>query len=167
MLDNFYNKYKDILINVKVVPTSLINNQIELDTKHIEYIRSRYEGSMVRNKNGMYKCKNRSSDLLKMKDFQDNEYMIVDYTSEKDTSGKNENLIIWTCKTPEGNIFNVRPQGNSEERKMLYRECESDFDKFKNSKLWTKFFELTDKKTPRFPTTKTNSYKSYIRNNVI
>jgi hypothetical protein len=47
---------------------------------------------------------------------------------------------------------------------MIYQQCVENFSQFRGKKLWTKFFELTDRGVPRFPTTKTNSYVSYIRN---
>lgn len=149
---------------IKLVETYQIHSDIQLKEYHQKFILNNYEGTMIRNANGLYKCKSRSTDLLKYKDFQDAEYTIVDFANEKDTSGDDENLIVWVCENEQGDRFNVRPQGTREERKMLWKRCETNFDEFLRKKLWTKFFELTDRGVPRFPTTKTNTYVSYIRN---
>lgn len=149
---------------IKLVETFKVTSETELKEYHQKFILDNYEGTMIRNANGLYKCKSRSTDLLKYKDFQDTEYNIIDYTVEKDTSGEDDNLIVWVCENEKGDHFNVRPQGTREERKMIYQQCVENFSQFRGKKLWTKFFELTDRGVPRFPTTKTNSYVSYIRN---
>jgi len=149
---------------IKLVETFKVTSETELKEYHQKFILDNYEGTMIRNGNGLYKCKSRSTDLLKYKDFQDTEYNIINYTVEKDTSGEDDNLIVWVCENEKGDHFNVRPQGTREERKMIYQQCVENFSQFRGKKLWTKFFELTDRGVPRFPTTKTNSYVSYIRN---
>jgi len=149
---------------IKLVQTEIIHNESELKTAHSEFINQNYEGSIIRNRDGMYRCKARSTDLLKYKDFQDSEYTISDFTFEKDTSGENDDLIVWICETDTGDHFNVRPQGTKQERKTIYQNCQTDFSRFRGQKLWVKFFELTDRGVPRFPTTKTNKLESYIRN---
>jgi hypothetical protein len=108
----------------------------------------------------VYKCKYRSYDLLKKKDFDDDEFEIVDTTYESDSKTL-DRLIVWVCKTVSGEIFNIRPKGNEVERKMLYK---NDPKKYIGSKLWVKYFGLTENGIPRFPSTKTDSYTSYIRN---
>lgn len=148
---------------VKLVKSISIENENQLNENHLSFVNNNYEGTIIRNKTGKYKCKFRSTDLLKYKDFQDSEYKIVDYTSEIDTTGNNKNLIVWICKTSNGDLFNIRPKGTKEERQFLYEECQKNFNIFKNRNLWVKYFELTDKQIPRFPCTKTESYLTYIR----
>jgi DNA ligase-1 len=148
---------------IKLVETKTINNETELKNTHNLFVNNNYEGSILRNLNGKYKCKARSSDLLKYKDFQDQEFNIIDYTFEIDTTDPSQYLIIWICQTIDNSTFNVRPKGSKEERQFLYKECQNNFDKFKNRKLHVKYFEMTENNIPRFPTTKSNTYKMYIR----
>ena len=158
----FNKNYKKLIY----VDTITIQNKEEISNNHIKFLEHGFEGTMVRNINSLYKIKQRSYDLLKYKDFIDAEFEIINYTFEKDTSGKDENLIVWiiNVKTKE---VKVRPKGTVEERKELYNKCLDDFTKFKNQKLWVKFFSYTTNGSLRFPTTKTNSYTSYIRNEII
>ena len=147
---------------LKNVKSEKCNTNDDVERWHKEYIENNYEGSMIRNARGMYKCKYRSYDLLKKKDFDDGEYEIVDITSESDSKTMDK-LVVWVCKTGCGQIFNIRPKGNETERKMLYKENPK---KYIGSKLWVKYFGLTENGIPRFPSTKTDSYTSYIRNTV-
>ena len=152
---------KNNFIKIKLVKTKIIHSETELKDSHISFVKDNYEGSIVRSKNGKYRCKARSSDLLKYKDFIDDEFKIVNFTFEKDND--NKNLIVWICETNETNrsaLFNVRPKGTKEERKNLYDKA----SEFIGQKLHVKFFELTEAGIPRFPTTKTDSYTTYIRN---
>jgi DNA ligase-1 len=63
---------------IKFVPTSICSNQEELDEKQEWYLENNYEGQMVRSLDSIYKVDGRSNDLLKRKEFSDDEYRIVD-----------------------------------------------------------------------------------------
>lgn len=161
------NKLKDLEIKswqrIKIVQTQEVNSVEDIQKFHEKVTKDNYEGTMVRNANGKYKCKYRSYDLLKFKDFEDSEYPIVDFTFEKDTSGNLQDLIIWICETPNKDYFRVRPQGTQEERRKLFNMCQEDFSRFKGKNLWVKYFELSDKNVPRFPSTMRSTYTQYIR----
>lgn len=153
---------------IKNVLTIEVNSEEEIKDYHNQFVNTDgYEGTMIRSFTGMYKEKYRSFDLLKFKDFNDDEFEIVDYTFEKDTSGADKNLIVWVIKIKEDVICKVRPKGTKEQRQKLYEECVNNFSKFKGRKLWTKFFEYTSDGNLRFPTTKTNDVSSYIRDEII
>ena len=145
-----------------------MNNEADIKNKHELFVNEdSYEGTMIRNAKGMYKEKFRSYDLLKFKDFTDAEFEIIDYTFEKDTTGSDNNLIVWIIKINEKVQCKVRPKGVKEERQALYEKCTNNFSEFKGRKLWTKFFEYTSDGNLRFPTTKTNTFNSYIRDDII
>ena len=80
-----------------------------------------------------------------MKNFMDEEYEIVDYTTGV---GRFDGCIIWIC-TLEGDdeTFKVVPQGTMEERQETYQNA----DKHIGDWLKVKYFELTDDNIPRFP----------------
>jgi hypothetical protein len=179
------NKYEKLIY----VETLLVKNEEEIKNYHLKFLEEGFEGTMIRNKDSLYKEKCRSSDLLKYKDFQDAEFKIIDYTLEKDTSGADENLVVWIiavpiiivldghkCKLKKDKIENdvpkfikckVRPCGSNEERKQLYKKCVENFDQFKGRNLWTKFFSRTADGSLRFPTTKCNSFTEYLRDEIL
>jgi DNA ligase-1 len=114
---------------------------------HDSYIKKGYEGLIIRNKKGAYQEKYRSKNLQKYKEFQDDEFEIIDYT---EGTGKEKDLIIWVCQTKDGKTFQVRPKGTHEERKKLYKNGKKHIGKM----LTVVFQELTNDGIPRFPTTR-------------
>lgn len=165
-----YNKLKEIIgenfTKIKLIKCIQVNNETEIKNNHSQFLSEGYEGSMLRNQLGGYKCKYRSNNLLKYKDFIDSEHPITGYSIETDTNGNDEHLIVWLCKNENGE-FSVRPKGSHIERKRLYKECVENFDKYKGKMLWCKYFELTERGVPRFPTTMRNTVSDYIRNQVL
>ena len=116
----------------------------EIKTFHKKYIKLGYEGVIIRNKNGLYKEKNRSNDLLKYKEFVDDEFEIVDY---KCGTGQDANAVIWICKTKDEKIFNARPEGTLEERRKFYRYGKQYIGKL----LTVRYQNLSKDGIPRFP----------------
>jgi ATP-dependent DNA ligase len=173
------------------VDTYQVNNEEEIKEYHTKFLEGGFEGTMVRNKNSLYKTKQRSSDLLKYKDFEDDEFKIIDYTIEKDTSGTDSNLVVWVVAVPIQIVLDghtselkedeiemengrptfikvkVRPSGNKDERKELYKKCVENFEQFKGRKLWTKYFEKTRDGSLRFPSTYRSTYSEYIRDEIL
>lgn len=152
------------------VPTFTVSSEEEIKNYHSKFLQENYEGTMIRNRDSMYKVKHRSNDLLKYKDFEDAEFEILDYTFEKDTSGNDDNLIVWIIGVPVVSTMvkcKVRPKGSKEERKMLYKKSLDDFSQFKGRNLWTKYFEKTKDGNLRFPSTVRDSYTDYIRDNIL
>ena len=136
------------LHKIKVVETRVCHGINEINSNHDSFIEDEYEGSIIRNKNGYYKCKYRSCDLLKYKNFDDGEFEIVGYTHEKDTKNGSD-LIVWVCKTSNGQTFNVQSKGSREERQDLYKRG----GEFIGKMLWVQHFGWTAEGIPRFPKT--------------
>lgn len=149
---------------LRLLQTHIVNSEKELIDIHKNFISKGFEGTILRNKGGVYRVNLRSNDLLKYKDFKDAEFEIVDFTFESSPTGLP--LVIWIVKVNK-HLCNVRPKGGVEERNMLYKKCQEDFSKYKNKQLWIKFFEYTEDSNLRFPTTKTDSVTSYIRDEII
>lgn len=152
--DNRFKTLQTLFANtkfnkIKLVESKKCETKEEIISNHKINIKNHYEGSIVRNANGLYKCKFRSFDLLKYKDFDDSEFEIVNYTFEKDITGNDKKLIVWICKTDSGKEFNVQSKGTREERHILYLNA----DKYIGKKLWVQYFGLTNDKIPRFPKT--------------
>jgi DNA ligase 1 len=137
---------------IQIVPTNLCSNENDIQHYHSLYTNDNYEGSIVRNKNGMYKQKYRSYDLLKKKDFDDSEFEIIDFTCENDFTGSNDKPIVWICKNKNGSTFNVPSKGTRSERTELYLNG----NKYIGKMLWVQFFGYTQDGIPRFPKTMRN-----------
>jgi len=67
---------------IKHVPALLVDSYNYARVQHEEFLSLGYEGSIIRNGDGIYKH-GRSYDLMKFKDFSDTEATIIDYVTGK------------------------------------------------------------------------------------
>ena len=130
--------------NIKIVKTHHVEDQLEFDTLEASELSRGYEGMMARNKNSLYKYKNRSYDLQKVKRFIDDEFEII---GGKDGTGRESGLIIFKCKTECGLEFDVRPMGSHDVRAKMFEKL----DTYIGKELTVRYQELTDDGRPRFP----------------
>lgn len=138
---------------VKLVPTILSPNEEFMKKMHRVHVAAGYEGTMVRNGEGEYKFKDRSTDLLKYKEFFDAEFEII---GGRDGDGKFEGHCIFVCKAPEGCVdrdgktidsFEVVPKGTSEQRQEYYSNLGNYIGKY----LTVRFQAYSSYGIPLFP----------------
>jgi DNA ligase-1 len=130
--------------NVKLVPTEVVNDEQELFEAHSKFVSKGYEGTIVRNFDGLYEIGHRSNSLLKLKDFQDAEFRIVDVEEGK---GSFKGKAIFVCENKDGTRFNCTPEGSMEYREELYRTRKNHIGKW----LTVRFQALTEDNVPQFP----------------
>jgi ATP-dependent DNA ligase len=116
----------------------------EFKAEFSRFIEEGYEGIMLRNKDGMYRCNYRSHDLQKYKEFEEDEFRIIGYTQG---DGRDKGTVIWICETKDGKDFTVRPRGTMESRRKLFQTGE----KYVGKMLTVIYQELTEEGKPRFP----------------
>ena len=143
-LNQFFEKNKNMKY-IKQVKTEECAQEKNIEEFLEKYTKEKYEGLIIRNKSGLYEENTRSVHLQKLKKFIDEEFEIIDYTTPD--QGKEVGCVIWICKTKEGKQFSVRPSGNYQERKKLYREAK----KYIGKMLTVRYQELTNGHVPRFP----------------
>ena len=125
------------------VKTTLVMLRDHLPMVHKKHVEEGHEGTMIRDKDSLYEVGQRSNYLLKHKDFQTEEYPIVDV---KEGTGREKGTAIWVCKVGEQH-FSVRPEGTLEVRRKLLE----DKDKYIGKQLTVRFQNLTTLGVPRFP----------------
>jgi len=131
--------------NLVFVPTLQIDSHEELKRLHDEYVVNGYEGLIIRSKEGMYKLGKRSFDLLKYKEFFDQEFVII---GGQDGHGTDEGCVTFICQNPKnGETFDVRPRGTVEMR----REWFKDLDNIVGKRLTVRYQELSEGLQPIFP----------------
>lgn len=146
----YENRLKDINSYIKnfeyvvKVSTYQVENIPQFKDYFSQFIQTGYEGIMLRNVNGLYRCNYRSHDLQKYKEFCEGEYVI---SSFKEGDGRDKGTVIWVCKTEDGKEFSVRPRGTIEKRKEWYCKANSYIGK----KLTVIYQELSEMGIPRFP----------------
>jgi DNA ligase-1 len=141
--------------NMKISDTFEAKNEIEIAEYHARFTEffdpeglernkmGYFEGTMIRNLSGLYSINHRSADLLKLKDFIDEEYEIVGFYEGK---GRNSGTITFICKHGEEE-FHVNPMGTMEYRKKMWDERDLLLGKM----LTVEFQEKTERGVPRFP----------------
>ena len=100
-----------------LVPTERCASEERMKAKHNEYVAEGFEGIMLRNPAGLYKH-SRSTDLLKYKEFIDEEFTVVGFT---EGDGQDKGCVVWICETEEKKRFQCRPRGTKEERKEMFQ----------------------------------------------
>lgn len=131
------------LRHIVIVPTERCASEERMKAKHNEYVAEGFEGIMLRNPAGLYKH-SRSTDLLKYKEFIDEEFTVVGFT---EGDGQDKGCVVWICETEEKKRFQCRPRGTKEERKEMFQNG----DAYVGKKLTVRFQEWSDAHIPRFP----------------
>lgn len=131
--------------NLVWVESSMIWSEDEAYSKHKQYLLMGYEGSVLRGLTGKYLWGYRSSELLKLKDFQDAEFEVVEIVDGK---GKMEGCAVFICRNDTAdNVFECTIKTSMKERRKMYKEKH----KYLGKKLTVQFFDRTDAGIPRFP----------------
>lgn len=126
------------------VPTQLVNSHEEVMQQHKVFIAEGYEGSILRVGDCMYKAGDRSSQLLKVKDWITEEFKIIGVEPDvHNTQGK----LVCICEN--GGVFTARTKGEDSEREHQLQHPEEYIGKM----LTVEFFEYTTSEipVPRFP----------------
>lgn len=139
-------------VKSSVVKTTKCNSFVEVQAMFALYLEQGYEGLMIRNANGLYK-NGRSSDLLKLKEFDDDEFLVVGATTGV---GREAGSVIWKCVTKDNIEFDCRPTGTLEERAEYLKNS----DKYIGKKLTVQFFGYGSNGRPRFPVGKGFRFES-------
>ncbi|MDD3412369.1 MAG: hypothetical protein PHY47_00025 [Lachnospiraceae bacterium] len=127
--------------SLKVVNTFLLTNDLTFSTNFEKFIAEGYEGMMVRNLAGGYEHK-RSYNLQKVKEFEDEEFDILDVIAGK------MNTVIFVCETAQGDKFEATMSGDREynQRYLTNRRL------WEGKRLTVQFQGLTGaRNVPRFP----------------
>jgi ATP-dependent DNA ligase len=112
----------------------------EVLKKHKEFVQSKYEGSIIRNLRGKYDSGAKSSNMFKLKDFEDGEYKIIGKKLDK-----NDECVFICLDEKINEEFDCKPEGTHEERVAYYEEDNIGL------MLTIRYPELTERGVPRFP----------------
>jgi len=140
-------------VYIELTPNLTATSHAEIDEAHATFTAEGYEGAIVRLPKGLYKFGRRSSDLLKVKSFQDAEFKIVGWNRSKPRIAKDSQtqrvleFPVFRCVTKAGNEFDCLPKGTEEERIAMLEEA----DKYVGQLLKVQYFALTQDGVPQFP----------------
>ena len=130
--------------NITAVETHVVSTKEEVMKYHDEFVQKDQEGLMIRLPKGTYASGQRSTDLVKVKEFQTTEYELTGYEL-----GQREEDLIAVCNSASGE-FRAKMQGNAKHKEELQNEWNNSVSKG-TAQLTVKHFGLTDSGLPRFP----------------
>ena len=133
---------------VRWVATSEVETEEDLYEKHTEMLADGYEGTMVRNLDMPYKG-SRSSELLKMKEFMDDEFTILSVNEGK--GGLEGHAATFTMAMPSGAEFKAKLKGSFDRLKWIWENPDEVIGK----SCTVVYQGITNKEgVPRFPVAK-------------
>ena len=129
---------------LKRVETVIIQSEDDVPEYFTKYRDQGYEGAMLRNSNGLYVSK-RSSNLIKVKEMQDDEFKIVGIEEGR---GKLQGHVgAFLCITKDGNEFSAKMSGDTGMLKKYFE----DHSLWAGMNLTVQFQDYTAYGKPRFP----------------
>jgi len=128
---------------VVLAPAHRIDTHDEIYPLHETFVKEGWEGTMIRLHGHGYKVGQRTNQLLKLKDFLEEEFKVVNVIDGK---GKFSGAAIFICETPEGKTFETSPIGTMEFRRELFVKRNELIGTY-----WTvRFQAYTKDKIPQF-----------------
>lgn len=123
--------------------TLRVSDEKDVNFYHEDFIANGFEGTIVRHGTSAYKLNGRSDSLLKYKNFDDNDFLIVDI---KPAENRPEWGIV-TCKLKDDITFDATPKMTEKEKAELLKNKSNYIGK---TAIIT-HFGFTDAGVPRFP----------------
>lgn len=140
-----YEAAMDAIYDVEgiiLVSTFQVSSEEKMYERHRTFLWRGYEGTILRWGNEPYKINGRSSNLLKVKDFQDEAFTILEVIPME--TYRDQGMIV--CET-NGKTFTATPKMSHEERRQLLNNPEAYIGKTAE----VRFFERSEDGIPRFP----------------
>lgn len=141
---NIKKSATDMYPNFRYLDTVEVFNEQALNKAHKDNIDSKFEGSIVRHGDSGYVSGKRSDSLLKVKDFDDAEFLVTGMR-EGISIIEGYKLPVFTCVTKDGLEFEVTCHGNVFEK-------DANFDSTNIGRYLTvKYFGFSDRGVPLLP----------------
>ncbi len=116
----------------------------EVRAYHAECVADGYEGVIIRNTDAKYEFGFRSRNLVKLKEFDDSEFLISDVV---EGTGRDAGTAVFELQLPDGRTFKARPVGSFEQRKDYFDNRTELIGKM----CTVKYQGFSDDGVPRFP----------------
>ena len=128
--------------SLSFVNTVKVHNWDELNKYFHKWLAAGYEGAMWRDPEMVYEPGRRSWGLIKIKDFEEEEFEII---GVEEATGRDSGTAIFICQTDEGKVFNTRPMGDQNIRRRYLEHFHSEY---KGKMLTVRFQSWTDEGKP-------------------
>lgn len=126
---------EDKEINVGIINCELVKTLEEAEKFTDQWIKNGYEGGIFRDPKAFYQFGKRGKSMLKLKRFQDKEFLILDVIG----GDNSPELGVFVCQAENGKTFKCTPQGTHE----VKAEYLTNKENYKGRRLQVKFYERT------------------------
>ena len=130
----------DLNSPIKLVPTLMINSDSRVQELTDLYISQGYEGSIMRQPDGLYEFGKRPKTITKLKRTISEEFTITGVVPQE----VDPSLGMFVCTTPNGQEFTAPAKGNEAYKKLVMINASS----FIGKQLTCVFYEYTEKGKP-------------------
>jgi ATP-dependent DNA ligase len=131
--------------HIRIVETTPeVNDHEQVKFLHDKYVADGYEGLILRTEHGEYTFNERSKSLLKVKQYQDEEFLIIG--SEIDENKDIAKSFVFVLKNNINDLtFKARPTGSNEQKYLWYAKPQL----WINKKATVRFFERSKDGLPQ------------------
>lgn len=127
--------------HVELVETVVVRSRADLAVCERRALDDGYEGAILRHGVGGYESGDRTTALLKVKTFVDEEFEVIDAKQGKSTY---KGMCVFICKTAAGHEFEATAPGTHDEKRAFW----ADHKKYIGRRLTIKFETYSDGDCP-------------------
>lgn len=131
---------------IKVLDHVKTESYNEIKKLHDKWVSEGYEGLVARKPDKKYGFGKRGSDMIKVKEYQEDEFEIIDYKE-----GLRDEDFVFVCETKDGKLFEAKPMGD----RALKAQYIEDIDIIIGKMGTVKFFDWSKDNIPMQPVFKT------------
>lgn len=137
-------EFKDNELRIQFVPQEPISGWLNIEKLHNQYVSEGWEGLVLRDPTKNYKPSGRSNDMIKVKKYLDEEFLITGY--ELGLRGSEDMCFI--CETHEGKQFKAKPHGDRKQKEWYVNNFNTEC---LNHYATVKYFYMSEDNIPLQP----------------
>ena len=134
------------MVNVTVIDHELTESYAEIQKLHSKWVEEGYEGLVARKPKAKYAFGKRNSNMIKVKEYMEDEFEIIDYND-----GLRPEDFVFILMTKDEKVFEAKPMGDRELKAQYMRDMDTIIGKMGT----VKFFDWTIEGKPSQPIFKT------------
>ena len=150
---NPYREWKKDELQIQMVPQEKVSGLDNIMKLHNNYVEEGFEGVVIRNPNKPYGFGKRTNDMIKIKKYRTDEFLVIGY--ELGLRGSED--MVFVCVTKDGIQFKAKPWGDRSQKEWYIDNFE---DKCKNQMATIKYFYMSDEDCPLQPSLVAFRYKT-------
>lgn len=137
-------EFNDGELRIQCVPQMVVSGWNNMMKLHNDYVEEGWEGLVIRDPSRPYKPNGRTNDMIKIKKYRDDTFLIVDY--ELGLRGSED--MVFIMQTEDGKTFKAKPLGDRLQKEEYVNNFE---EKYKNHIGECKYFYYSDDGVPLQP----------------